>query len=69
MCGGISNLEVHHIVPFHITPSLELEDTNLITLCEAIFKQCHLKQGHLGDWHKVNPNIREIAVFVPNEPT
>lgn len=64
-CGRISNLEVHHCEPFHINPFRELDPTNLITLCEAIGHQCHLKLGHLGNWRKVNPAVREQCL-VPN---
>lgn len=60
-CGGIKNLEVHHIVPFHINPHKELDETNLITLCEDIGKDCHLKIGHLGSWRNINPNVKKIA--------
>ena len=33
-CGGKRALNVHHKKPFHIYPELELEEANLITLCE-----------------------------------
>ena len=62
-CGATSDLEVHHIKPFHIDPSSELEPSNLITLCEYVFKDCHLKKGHLGNWKKVNEKVREECVF------
>lgn len=61
-CGGVANLEVHHIDPFHLDPEQELDQTNLITLCEAIGKQCHLRHGHLGNWKSFNPNIVKEAV-------
>ena len=35
LCGGEKKLEVHHMRPFHLHPELELEPSNLITLCEA----------------------------------
>ena len=60
-CGGTTHLEVHHIEPFHLNPDKELDDTNLITLCEDIGKDCHLKVGHLGNWKNFNPNVRKIA--------
>lgn len=61
MCGGIEHLEVHHMMPFHLDESKELDDTNLITLCECPGIDCHLKHGHLGNWHNYNPMIRQIA--------
>lgn len=62
-CGGSLNLEVHHIVPYHLHPELELVDSNLITLCERIGHQCHLRRGHLGNWKSYNPNIRAEATM------
>lgn len=38
---NISNLEVHHIKPRSKYPELEMESTNLITLC----KKCNLELG------------------------
>jgi len=60
-CGGVENLEVHHKQPFHLDPSRELDDSNLITLCENMSKECHLKEGHLGNWKSFNPDIDKIA--------
>lgn len=62
-CGAVSGLEVHHIVPFHRFPAWELDPANLITLCENVGKQCHLKRGHNGNWKNVNPDIRKVATF------
>ena len=61
-CGGTSNLEVHHVKPFHLHPELELEQSNLITLCEERGKKCHLIHGHGGDWHKENEKVREDCI-------
>jgi len=60
-CGRTSSLEVHHVVPFHQSPELELEPSNLITLCENWGVQCHLKLGHFGNWKTINPDIRAFA--------
>jgi 5-methylcytosine-specific restriction protein A len=61
-CGNSNNLQVHHKKPFHIHPELELESTNLITLCEEKGDAgCHLKIGHLGDWKSYNPNVEKDA--------
>lgn len=63
VCGGNKKLEVHHIIPFHLAPELELEPSNLITLCEV--KQfginCHLLIGHLGAYKAINPSCVEDA--------
>ena len=61
-CGATDHLQVHHIRPFHLFPELELEPSNLITLCEKGIidedKQNdnhHLELGHGGDFRKNNP--------------
>lgn len=67
-CGKISALEVHHIVPVHIDRTLELDPSNLLTLCE----RCHLVFGHLSDYRSWNKNVVEdCAVYlnkVKNRP-
>lgn len=45
---------VHHVIPFHLSPSDELNPTNLISLCD----RCHFLLGHLCDWRAFNPTIR-----------
>lgn len=61
LCGGDKKLEVHHIRPFHVHPELELEPSNLITLCEdkgnGVY--CHLFFGHLGSFKSINENLLE----------
>jgi len=61
-CGCTEYLEVHHVKPFHEHPKLELDKTNLITLCDKPGKEnCHLEIGHLGNFKKDNPSVREDA--------
>jgi len=62
ICGGTKNCVPHHIVPFHVDPSRELDPDNLITLCEGSFN-CHLFFGHLKNWTRNNSNIVEDAKF------
>jgi 5-methylcytosine-specific restriction endonuclease McrA len=57
-CTGGEKLQVHHQIPFHEQPDLELTDSNLITLCEVKPSKCHLEKGHLGNYKSFNPNIR-----------
>lgn len=59
VCGGNKKLEVHHITPFHIDKSLELDANNLITLCESASDGviCHLFVGHKGNYKESNPNV------------
>lgn len=63
-CGSNENLNVHHIKPFHENPELELDPSNLITLC----RKHHFRIGHDPDgpwkpkkpsWVLSNPNVRE----------
>ena len=53
-CGRTKDVEVHHIEPFHMNPSRELDPTNLITLCA---KSCHLTFGHLMDYKSWNKDV------------
>lgn len=58
VCEETKSLNVHHIQPFHLHPELELEPTNLVTLCESGKKglNCHLLIGHLGNFRNINPD-------------
>ncbi len=61
-CGTFQNLEVHHCIPFHMDHAMELDQSNLITLCENGdgHENCHFHHGHNGtSWSDFNPNIRE----------
>jgi 5-methylcytosine-specific restriction endonuclease McrA len=57
VCGGRKRLEAHHVKPFQWYPELELDESNLITLCAAH----HLLLGHLGHWTSYNERIVEDA--------
>ena len=68
-CGTKKDLNVHHIVPFHLDSSLELDPKNLITLC----REHHFRIGHDPDgpwlprkpnWYDSNPNVRRDALAV-----
>ena len=56
-CGTTDDLQVHHIRPFHLHPELELEQSNLITLCEKRGHDCHFCFGHFHNWRAQNPNV------------
>jgi hypothetical protein len=48
-------------MPFHICralgrPELELDQRNLITLCEGAISH-HILIGHLDDWQSYNPDV------------
>ena len=53
-CGRDKKLEVHHIKPYHKYPELELDPTNLITLCDD---PCHLVFGHLMNYKSWNEDV------------
>ena len=64
-CGSTDNLQVHHILPFHFCillgrPELELDQRNLITLCQGQDNH-HLLLGHLDNWQSYNPDVRSDA--------
>lgn len=58
-CGGTESLTVHHIVPFHVDISKELDPDNLLVLCEKY--GCHLRIGHLLSWQSYNVDARKDA--------
>lgn len=58
VCQGRLLLQVHHIVPFHDDSSLELNKTNLITLCAI--NLCHLRVGHSGDFKHYNTKLLSL---------
>ena len=55
-CGRSTKLEVHHIEPVHLSPEKELDESNLITLCD---NPCHLFFGHLLNYKSWNTNVKE----------
>jgi hypothetical protein len=59
-CGSKNRLNVHHVHPFHLTPELELDPNNLITLCMDT-KECHLHLGHGGSFFQYCPDVRKYA--------
>ena len=63
-CGSKSKLQVHHISPFHLTPELELEPSNLITLCVNKTLNCHLILGHRKSFKKENPNVIQDCDYI-----
>ena len=67
VCGINSSVQVHHIFPFHYCialgrPDLELDERNLITLCESTEKEKnndhHLLIGHYDDFKSSNLNVK-----------
>ena len=57
-CGTADKVQVHHIQPYHLHPSLELDQANMVTLCEnPEANECHLKIGHRGNFKNENKDV------------
>lgn len=59
-CGCVTHLQVHHIRPVHLFPELELDPTNLVTLCMNE-QECHLRIGHGGNFRYWVPGVELLA--------
>lgn len=64
VCGGSDKVVPHHIIPVHVDATKELDETNLIPLCEGRVMNCHLVVGHLRSWVSYNPTVREDAEII-----
>jgi len=56
-CDSKWFLALHHILPFHLHPELELDRNNCIVLC----RKCQFIFGHLRYWKSWNISIRRDA--------
>jgi len=67
LCGNKNKatLVCHHIEPVWVNPERELDETNIIVLCEKSELlgglNCHLTAAHLGNFRLWNPRIREVC--------
>lgn len=59
-CGTDRDPQVHHVQPLHLGGA-ELDPGNLITLCGPGGHGCHFAIGHLWDFKRANPKVREDA--------
>ena len=57
VCGTKKDIDVHHCIPYHIEPDLELNLHNLLTLCT----KHHFLFGHLQNWSSWNDRVRHDA--------
>jgi len=57
ICGTTKQKVAHHIRPVYLWQELELDETNLITLC----KRHHLEWGHLGSYKSYNLDVATDA--------
>lgn len=48
----------HHEVPYHVDPSLELTESNVVPVCVG----CHWVLCHLSDWHVYDPECRKALL-------
>lgn len=65
-CGKNTKIQVHHIHPVHLYPELELDDTNLITLCENPVFNCHFAIGHCLNWLAWNSDVINDTTMIAN---
>ncbi len=57
---GLPAEEVHHVIPFHERPDLELEPSNL----RSVTNKAHIIVGHCGNWQKINEHFDEAAALI-----
>lgn len=63
-CGTAKDLDVHHIRPFHIDATLELEPSNLWTMCH----KHHFEIGHNPNyWGTSKPNWYLFNIHVKSD--
>ena len=65
VCDGKKGLVAHHIVPFFMDRSKELDPNNLVALCEENPTiNCHLWAGHGGNFADYNPHVKKTIRFM-----
>ena len=52
-CNERLHIDLHHIIPRHINPSLIFTESNLTPLCRCD----HFRIGHHKNWDTYNPNV------------
>lgn len=55
VCETKEDIEIHHVLVFHLNPADELNWKNLRTLC----REHHFEFGHLRSWKSWNVNVVE----------
>ena len=53
LCGDWKNVQLHHVIPVSINPSLECVRENIVELC----KTHHFIVGHQSNWNNYNVNF------------
>lgn len=64
-CGSKKRIQLHHVIPFHIAPELELDFSNLIWLCS----KCHLLIAHLRFFPSWNEDVRKDMEWLKQKIT
>ena len=64
ICGKKWFLNVHHVQPFHLNQTLELDENNLITLCRTD----HFSWGHFYAWKSFNKDVKIDVERIKNRP-
>ena len=57
--GWLKSNEAHHIIPFSIDKTKELNEENLIILC----RQDHYFMGHYNSWRSYNKDVKQDAAL------
>lgn len=61
-------LNLHHILPYHISPEDELNPKNFLTACRS----CHYLLCHLRNWKswdsEIEENSKELLSRIENRP-
>ena len=65
ICSSERMICLHHIISFSLAPDLECEPSNCIPLCQSkkYGINCHLLIGHLGNWRRINVNVRADVAY------
>lgn len=70
VCRSTTNVQVHHMLPFHLDPKKELDPGNLIPLCEGSDGwfgrwNCHFVVGHLGrSWSNYDKDVEHVTDYL-----
>lgn len=72
VCRSTTNVQVHHMLPFHLDPTKELDTNNLIPLCEGTAghlgqMNCHFCWGHYGNWKNYDHDVVEVVNYLRNK--
>ena len=59
-CSTDKKLQVHHVKPWHLFPSLRYLRSNLLTLCQP----CHFRFGHKLNWKHFNGTVRMLCTTI-----